>query len=886
MNKDIAKALASGATVITANNRLARDLHKQYGHELRSDGHKSWSTPDIQTLDAWLQKHWLAAQFRNPEDKLPSLLPHSQALLLWEQVIRRSTLVNANVNPVALARLAAKSWSLMHRWSLDTARLQKAAVSPDQAAFVNWADGFAKACADKGWVTAEQLPSVYSEYLAKAKEKPCNALCLTGFDAINPAQQCLFNSLAAAGVSIENATPVGESNEVTRSRYPDQQVEMVAAARWAKSRIQAAPGESIAVLVPGLRERSAAVRRTMMDELSPDWRRRTENCLAPLKMACAQPLSDVGMISTALRLLRVPWQPLPFSEISLLLRSPYLRDARTDAMPRAKAELKLRDAGIVDIYARPLAGKLARWAPDMANLLLESPRWPAGEKRLPSNWASEFAGCLRYWGWPGEQLPENAEFLAYRAWENVLDQFASCDAVLGPVAVGSAHRILRNLAAQEELHPDASPDAVQVMDISEAAGLEFDHLWISGLTAEAWPPSGRVDALIAPALQRELQMPDSTPALTHESADKLINGLVAGCPNLVLSWPGTADGEAVMPAPLSIEGLVEVEATADDLSDHLLQIFESSRSVINRLNDDPPPAVTDSLRKGGSALFARQATCPARAFVEHRLGVRELPRATAGLDPRAKGKLMHKALQLWYQKYPDQSGLTAMPAEQRAAELRRLVQAVIEPLEQKEQGVMAVVTAQEALRLQAIIESFFELEVARLPFHVIGTEESVDGFGIGGLKVDLQLDRLDKLANGDLLVIDYKSSEIKPGRWAPPRPADAQLPLYAITGNYSGIAVAAISSKEASLKGVGDGETGAAGIKPVSKYSKVFDESDWDALVTEWKKSFETLAEEFLAGDFRINLHDAAPAEGEFGLVIRTSEFGVLDDGMEGGAHE
>ena len=68
-----------------------------------------------------------------------------------------------------------------------------------------------------------------------------------------------------------------------------------------------------------------------------------------------------------------------------------------------------------------------------------------------------------------------------------------------------------------------------------------------------------------------------------------------------------------------------------------------------------------------------------------------------------------------------------------------------------------------------------------------------------------------------------------------------------------------------------------AGIKPVEKLK--FDVDNWADLVEAWRQSFEVLAQEFLAGDFRVNLDDLSAARGEFGLVIRTSELaGLLAD--------
>jgi hypothetical protein len=43
----------------------------------------------------------------------------------------------------------------------------------------------------------------------------------------------------------------------------------------------------------------------------------------------------------------------------------------------------------------------------------------------------------------------------------------------------------------------------------------------------------------------------------------------------------------------------------------------------------------------------------------------------------------------------------------------------------------------------------------------------------------LRLDRIDRLNDGSLLVIDYKTGDVSPKSWDLPRPDDVQLPLYA-----------------------------------------------------------------------------------------------------------
>ncbi len=65
-----------------------------------------------------------------------------------------------------------------------------------------------------------------------------------------------------------------------------------------------------------------------------------------------------------------------------------------------------------------------------------------------------------------------------------------------------------------------------------------------------------------------------------------------------------------------------------------------------------------------------------------------------------------------------------------------------------------------------------------MPFTVLETEQKATA-SIAGLSLHLRLDRIDRLIDDTLLVIDYKSGNVSPSSWDLPRPDDVQLPLYA-----------------------------------------------------------------------------------------------------------
>lgn len=84
----------------------------------------------------------------------------------------------------------------------------------------------------------------------------------------------------------------------------------------------------------------------------------------------------------------------------------------------------------------------------------------------------------------------------------------------------------------------------------------------------------------------------------------------------------------------------------------------------------------------------------------------------------------------------------------------------------------------EETRLIRLMTEWLRYESARAPFAVIETETRAAPT-IAGLTLDVRLDRIDRLKDGSVLVIDYKSGDVSPKCWDLPRHDDVQLPLYA-----------------------------------------------------------------------------------------------------------
>jgi ATP-dependent helicase/DNAse subunit B len=162
----------------------------------------------------------------------------------------------------------------------------------------------------------------------------------------------------------------------------------------------------------------------------------------------------------------------------------------------------------------------------------------------------------------------------------------------------------------------------------------------------------------------------------------------------------------------------------------------------------------------------------------------------------------------------------------------------------------------EQQRLTRLVTEWLEFESTRVPFEVLETEASRT-VTLAGLTFDLRLDRLDRLNDGSVLVVDYKSGDVTPKSWDLPRPDDVQLPLYAGFAldeeqELGGLVFAKVRPRDLKFAGcVGaPAETLFAGLKNNSALAK-------NPLTVEqflnWRDHIEQLAKDFLDGHAEVD---------------------------------
>jgi ATP-dependent helicase/nuclease subunit B len=860
-------AIAAGATVITPNRRLATHLKTAFDAAQVRSGKSVWSSADALPYGAFLQRTWEELALA---ESGAMLLSPQQEIALWETVIETSRLAGRLLNPAAAARSVREAWLIQHEFCMEL-RPQRSAsdawdsVDSDTEAFDEWSRAYAERLRSAGWIDSGQLPAAIAGAMKRGARSRVRHIVRAGYEAYTPQQQLLFDAFAQAGCVIDDAAPdCVSSSTAMRQGCDDAEAELLFVAGRVRALLAAhadalprLPRLRIGVVVPDLGSRRSAAMRVFDDVLEP-LRVTTPGDPAPRLFNCSLglPLTDYPMVSTALLILKLASGEITLGEAGALLRSPYVGGADAELASRALADAQLRARGRKQVTPGALLQGVQGPAPAHASRLaalleawITNARNARGLRQPPSAWSATFLALLQGLGWPGERTLDSAEYQTFEKFREVIAGLTALDPLRPRLTHAEALSALRRLAADTVFQAEAPEAPVQILGTLESLGLPFDALFVTGLAGDSWPAAPRPNPFLPVVLQRTLNVPHASAEWELQFARRMTQAWLQAAPDVTFSWPQREGERELTMSPLIVTVPV---ATATVVAPCLLRnaLFDARR--IETLEDNRAPSLSAGVRvSGGTQMFQNQAACPFRAYGIHRLGARGLEDGADGLDPRERGSLVHQALSVLWRDIGSLEILLALSAAALVERTASAVNAAVDALCRARPDVMSVAfAALERERLTSLLLRLAVLEKQRVPFEVVACEDS-RALSIAGVLLTARLDRVDRLADGSHLILDYKTGVANIGAWTGGRPDEPQLPLYAVTGeaDVSGIAFVQLRAREVAFKGV----TREAQVLPEvasldASRTLAAQYPDWPALLASWRTALEQLARDYLAG--------------------------------------
>ena len=872
--------LRAGNTLVTGNSRLARVLTSQYSLWRIGLGDCQWESPAIVSWNLWVDQLWENAGLRGIEGADRAVPGNRQLVSLWENALQSEPLAHRLLRPESLVSQLRDTRKLIVEWQLD---LQDPAWfgsdNENHSSFVRWNRAFERLCEAGRWISPEDRMELLSKAMRNGLLSTSPVIDLLGFDELNPAQINMLSALIENDSKVCRLTITPRNDKAVLFKCEDNRQELLNMARWVRYWFEKQPGSSIAIVVPDLQARRQAVEQHLQDILTPGCDDGVQQA-KPWNFSLGIPLMQVPVIGAAFDLLKMLDKRIDIQDIGRVLRSPWLRGAGAERNNRALLEKCLRDnyprqltLNEVKYRATEIKKHDSRhnelppeeWAPTIWNcpelglVLGKLARFERENRgsRSASAWAEAFDQLLAELGWPmaAERLEDHDQvWQALQKWQEALRELASLDATTDSMHRKTAISHLQQVCREKIFQERTAPSPVQVLGLYEINGLRFDHLWVLGLHNDNWPPAARPNPFIPGSLQRAARTPHSSPQRELEVARTVTRRLLETAPDCIFSYPAQLDGEKVLPSPLlPFEDLPAGDALNSLPYDSWCQVVaEAAKPVIGPL-DSPGRLVHDTAR-GGSSILKHQALCPFRAFASNRLGADSLATPVDGISPMLHGSLVHRVLELFWQEIKRQSALLALDDET----LLEIVQKHVDQVTSEDRGLRLRPSFRgvEAERVQRHVMAFLELEKQREAFEVTGFEKEILP-EIEGQGIRLIIDRLDRLASGEEVIVDYKTGKVDPNKWFGDRPEDPQLPLYAISAEKTPAAVVfgVIRDDGCHYKGVVRQDGILPGLPKTGKLNQYLDEAgrEMPKTIGTWREVLHRLMADFLAGEAAID---------------------------------
>ena len=415
------------------------------------------------------------------------------------------------------------------------------------------------------------------------------------------------------------------------------------------------------------------------------------------------------------------------------------------------------------------------WLRNLRKLEIES-RGPRGEPGL--TWYGEKAaqaGLDTWWGSAAESIAPLLDLEGTQALAELVDRLAT----VGETLCGEelwAREDGRALAAFIEdlhIHAQAAPLAIDPSDLDgvlrdtmalvavrppygghprvaiygllESRMSRAELVICAGLVEGTWPAAPAPNALLAPAVLRALEVPGGDFRIGL-SAHDLAGAL--GAPEVVLSCAARDLAGPAIPSRF----LLRVKALlGDDLLDRHREngIPEVARALDgpDRIKpaSRPKPCPSQEQRKVSVSVTAldRLRSDPYQFYASAILGLEELRALDAEPDPAWQGTLAHRILEDWHKDKGTLEELAASHLAEMSA--HPLVRALWRPRLLKALEWVAAQIAEHPERVPEVIEKRGEMLVK-------------------GVRIHGKADRIDRLPDGSMAVVDYKIGKPPSGR--------------------------------------------------------------------------------------------------------------------------
>jgi len=840
-----------GMTVLTVNNRLARRLIQDYAQQTRAQGSVG-EMPQIVPWSGWVSQQLVLAGFH---DSLPThqvLLDTFASQLLWGRVIQTLEEQAPLLDTQQAAVAAQQADRLLDEWKIE---VDSSASTEEHTHFMLWRDHYRDALERLEALDPNRAIERLIE-LIRAGLPVKSELLLAGFAELTPRMSELLTALRARGVSVSILDQeVLFEPKLSRVLLDTSQEEWLAAARWARARLEAHPEGRYAIVAVNLEAEVAYARRALSRVMQghDDIDGRVSQTF-PYNVAVARPLAEWQAARAVLAWLRTfvlfkEQRKMRASELGAALLAGYCAGDLAEQGERANVDAGWRHNQVGEL-------SVTAWSKRIEPLKQLSPAWHLAWQawsELPRKgsvrfWSSTFRQTLSTLGFPGRVQQSSTVYQVLEALDQTFERFDALSPILEQLSASEALNILGRLARSIPFQPQRDPSArLDVLGMLEAEGGQWDGVWVLGLTDEVFPAIPKPNPFVPLSELRRVGAPRATPEREREWAAQMYRQLCALAPIVVMSSARHEGERGLRPSAL-------IQDLALSPCDPSIAAEVPRSEPLEFIEDAQAPALRPEENiKGGIALLETQARNPLWAFVRYRLGAYGLPAYSELAPTSARGMFLHAVMEAVWKTLQSQAECQRAMA---SGELEDILATAIRQAADKELvAFKPALRALEEKRALRIVSAWLILECEREPFVASQVEER-HAIIADGLTLNVRLDRMDQLDDGSRVVIDYKGGGKLPlvvADWQRERPVRLQLPAYAAVLAQEGALESIVGLVLVRLHSSGQAPVGLLrheiGLEGPTLFEKAnYADADWPSTMRRLKDVVYSLIAEFTSG--------------------------------------
>ena len=835
----IREALAKGTLILTATQRLSRHLTQTIGVR----DFKVGRVPTILPVDAWLVQTWRSL---SETHKMPQrLLSASERDTLWRQVIESEVTENAGfslVQPETAVQLAGRCRRAVKDYvvPMSSDRVRSYFESEaDTRFFLQWLTKFDMRLKAEGWVVAEDLAEDITAHNPTCNEDKQRDVW---FLSEEPPVPSLEKVLLGQFKRVHWFRSETLTYRLPTQAFDSRESEIRGAARWGKEQHDA--GLASVIVLSDYQQDRALLEHHLRAEFGVQDQVFTD---LPVNFSRGIELSKVPMFRDLLLFCRLVAQPLTRQEVTALIRSPFFFVNDDDRAVRGPVLSRLYASKRGSFGLSQVITALSQVAPGSP---LERALSRARADRLhhvrlsASAWCERLIPLLQEANWPSASGLDSLEYQQADLIEAVFDAIEINPVAKDVLSLGTFISGLKVALDSQLFQPKTDISQLQVMSLGDTVGLNFETVRVVGASAERFPRKAAGLPLIPWRICHEFEMHEVMGDCQRLVSSRLLMQL-ASLGSVVLSYHRIADGAHNLPSEFCDVPSNGVESIAYKLVevDSVMSPFADERGLETQVP-------TEQL--GGVSLLEKQAMCPLKAHLSHRLDLRALESETQGLSAGERGGLLHKALQCFFTGMGSSELINNISGGAMAALAEEAATMALQSLHSTVRDRVGLPYLEvEHMRLVRLLITWMGIEKQRtIPF-VIESLESTFDWTCGGLTLSLTADRVDQLQNGQQVVIDYKSGgSHSASDWHQSPLKSPQLPCYSqLLKNVGTIGIARVGGSDPNYTLLG----GAIGLSAADTQSEkamaTAGVADLSELKDRWGQELSDLVRGFVEGD-------------------------------------